>query len=87
MYGLTLENLTGEGLLDYLQTATDEQRNISSYRPQGYFVVYMKVLDKDARVKIIHISSKAFCIVCGCQQLEFVVGRNSGVLLKFHGIS
>jgi len=47
----------------------------------------MKVLDKDARVKIIHISSKAFCIVCGCQQLEFVVGRNGGVLLKFHGIS
>jgi len=61
--------------------------NISSYRHQGYYVAEMKGLVEDVRVKILHINSKAFCVVCGYQQLEFVVGRNSGVLLKYHIIS
>jgi len=61
--------------------------NISNHRHQGCYVADMKGLDKDVRVKILHINSKAFCAVWGYQQLEFVVGRNSGVLLKCHVIS
>jgi len=61
--------------------------NISNYRCQGYYVADMKGLDKGVRVKIVYINSKAFCLVCGYQQLEFVIGRNSGVLLKCHVIS
>jgi hypothetical protein len=47
----------------------------------------MKVLDKDMRVKILYINSKASCVVCGYQQPQFIVERNSGVVLKCHVIS
>jgi hypothetical protein len=47
----------------------------------------MKVLDKDMRVKILYINSKASCVVCGYQQPHFFVGRNSGVMLKCHVVS
>jgi hypothetical protein len=39
----------------------------------------MKMLDKDMRMKILYINSKASCVVCGYQQPQFVVERNSGV--------
>lgn len=60
--------------------------NISNYRCQGYYLADMKGLDKDVRVKILHIISKAFCIVYGYQQLEFVVGRNCGNAMSYLGV-